>query len=115
MKALIDRFASLRVTVSLLVLVLVALAAGTIVESLHGAEAAGRAVYGAGWFRALLAVYALHLCCSLVSLWPWGRRRIGYAITHGSMLVILGRRAHDRPREDRGPAPRSGRARSRAP
>jgi cytochrome c-type biogenesis protein CcsB len=89
MKALIDRFASLKVTVSLLVLVLVALALGTIVESLHGAEAAGRAVYGAGWFRALLAVYALHLGCSLVSLWPWGRRRIGYAITHGSMLVIL--------------------------
>ncbi len=89
MKALIDRFASLRVTVTLLVLVLVALAAGTIVESLNGAEAAARSVYGAGWFRALLAVYALHLCCSLVSLWPWGRRRIGYVITHGSMLVIL--------------------------
>jgi cytochrome c-type biogenesis protein CcsB len=90
MKALIDRFASLRVTVTLLVLVLVSLAAGTIVESLHGADAAGRAVYGAGWFRALLMVYAVHLCCSLVSLWPWGRRRTGYAITHGSMLVILG-------------------------
>jgi cytochrome c-type biogenesis protein CcsB len=89
MKALVDRFASLRVTVTLLVLVLVALAGGTIVESLHGAEAAGRFVYGAGWFRALLAVYALHLCCSLVSLWPWGRRRIGYVITHSSMLVIL--------------------------
>jgi cytochrome c-type biogenesis protein CcsB len=89
MKAFIDRFASLRVTVSLLVLILVALAAGTIVESLHGAEAAGRAVYGAPWFRALLAVFALNLGCSLVKLWPWGRRRIGYAITHLSMLVIL--------------------------
>ena len=53
MKALIDRFASLRVTVTLLVLVLVALAAGTIVESLHGAEAALRSVYGAPWFYAL--------------------------------------------------------------
>jgi len=90
MKALVDRFASLRVTVSLLVLLLVALAAGTIVESLNGAEAAGRVVYGAGWFRALLAVFGLNLGCSLVSLWPWGRRRIGYAITHLSMLVILG-------------------------
>jgi cytochrome c-type biogenesis protein CcsB len=90
MRVLIDRFASLRVTVSLLVLLLVSLAAGTIVESLHGASAAGRAVYGAGWFRALLAVFATNLSCSLVSLWPWGRRRIGYAITHGSMLVILG-------------------------
>ena len=90
MKALIDRFASLRVTVTLLVLVLVALAAGTIVESLHGAEAALRAVYGATWFYALLAVFALNLASSLVSLWPWGSRRIGYATTHLSMLVILG-------------------------
>jgi cytochrome c-type biogenesis protein CcsB len=90
MRATIERFASLRVTVSLLVLVLAALAAGTIVESLHGAESAGRSVYGAGWFRALLAVFAANLGCSLFSLWPWGRRRVGYAITHGSMLVILG-------------------------
>ena len=89
MKALIDRFASLRVTVVLLVLLLVALATGTIVESRHGAEAAGSSVYGAGWFRALLAVFALNLCCSLASLWPYSRRRIGYVLTHGSMLVIL--------------------------
>jgi cytochrome c-type biogenesis protein CcsB len=90
MKALIDRFASLRVTVTLLVAVLLSLAAGTIVESVDGAEAALRSVYGASWFRALLAVFALNLAASLVSLWPWGRRRVGYAITHGSMLAILG-------------------------
>jgi cytochrome c-type biogenesis protein CcsB len=89
MRALVDRFASLRVTVSLLVLILVALASGTIVESRHGAEAALRSVYRAPWFLALLAVFAANLGCSLVSLWPWGRHRVGYAITHLSMLVIL--------------------------
>ena len=46
-------------------------------------------MYQAPWFRALLAVFALNLTASLVDLWPWGRRRIGYALTHGSMLVIL--------------------------
>ncbi len=90
MKALIHRLASLRVTVVLLVLLLVGLSAGTIVESRHGAEAAARAAYGAPWFRALLAVFALNLACSIVDLWPWGRRRIGYVLTHGSILVILG-------------------------
>ncbi|HXK08956.1 MAG TPA: cytochrome c biogenesis protein CcsA [Vicinamibacteria bacterium] len=89
MRAFVQRFASLRVTVTLLVLVLVALASGTIVESARGADAAAHAVYGAPWFRALLAVFAANLACSLVSLWPWGRRRVGYAITHSSMLVIL--------------------------
>ena len=90
MRALIHRFASLRVTVVLVVLVLLALSSGTIVESLHGAPAAARHVYGAPWFRALLVVFALNLVCSLVDLWPWERRRVGYAITHGSMLIILG-------------------------
>ena len=90
MKALIHRIASLKVTVVLLVVVLVALAWGTIVESMHGAPAALRLVYGAFWFRLLLAVYALNLACSLVDLWPWGRSRIGFAITHSSMLIILG-------------------------
>ena len=89
MKALIHRFASLRVTVVLLVLLLAALASGTIVESRGGAPAAAALVYGAPWFRALLAVFGLNLVCSIVDLWPWGRRRIGYVLTHGSMLVIL--------------------------
>jgi cytochrome c-type biogenesis protein CcsB len=89
MKALIHRFASLQITVGLLVAILVALAAGTIVESRHGADAAKHLVYGAAWFHVLLAVFALNLSCSLVDLWPWGRRRIGYVITHGSMLVVL--------------------------
>ncbi len=89
MRELIHRFASLRITVVLIVLLLIALAAGTIVESIHGTQAAARAVYGAPWFRALLAVLALNLGLSIVDLWPWGWRRIGYVITHGSMLVIL--------------------------
>jgi cytochrome c-type biogenesis protein CcsB len=90
MRSLIHRFASLRVTVTLLVLLLIALSSGTIVESRHGADEAARLVYGAPWFRALLAVLALNLLCSIVDLWPWGRRRIGYVIMHGSILVILG-------------------------
>jgi cytochrome c-type biogenesis protein CcsB len=89
MKDILHRIASLRVTIVLLVVVLVALAAGTIVESQHGAPTAGRTVYHSAWFRVVLAALALNLSASLVDLWPWGRRRIGYALTHGSMLVIL--------------------------
>ena len=89
MNALIRKFASLKITVCLLVLLLVALSAGTIVESRYSAADAGRYVYGATWFRALLTVFAINLTCSIIALWPWGRNRIGYVITHGSMLVIL--------------------------
>jgi ABC-type transport system involved in cytochrome c biogenesis permease subunit len=86
---LIHRLASLRLTIVLLVTILLVLAAGTIVESLQGAPAAARLVYGAPWFHALLAGFALNLVCSLVDLWPWGKRHAGYVITHGSMLLIL--------------------------
>lgn len=88
-KSLIHRFASLKITVGILVLLLIALSAGTIVESGHGAEAAARSVYGANWFHLLLIVLAINLVCSILDLRPWGRNRIGYVITHGSILVIL--------------------------
>jgi cytochrome c-type biogenesis protein CcsB len=83
-------FGSIRIAVVLLTIILVVLAAGTIVESARGSAEAQRLVYLAGWFRALLAVFALNLACSLVDLWPWGRDRIGFVLTHGAMLLVLG-------------------------
>jgi cytochrome c-type biogenesis protein CcsB len=88
MKRMIATLASLKLTVGLLLVILVVLAVGTIFESLYGAERA-RAIYGSKAFFALLAVFALNLAASLVDRWPYGRFRIGYVITHASMLVIL--------------------------
>jgi cytochrome c-type biogenesis protein CcsB len=89
MKRWIHSLGSMKIAVALLVIILVALAAGTIIESLRNSDAAAAAVYGAPWFRILLALFALNLGFSLVDLWPWGRQRIGFVITHGSILVIL--------------------------
>jgi cytochrome c-type biogenesis protein CcsB len=89
MRKWIHTLASLKFTVALLVVILMALAAGTIIESTQSAEAA-RAVYYAPWFHFLLAVFSLNLLCGLVDKWPWSRARIGFALTHSSMLVILG-------------------------
>ena len=89
MRTLIHRLGSIRIAVVLLVLIVVAMAAGTIVESSRGSEAAARAVYYAAWFRLLLALFAVNVLCSIVDLWPWGTQRIGFVLTHGSMLVIL--------------------------
>ena len=90
MRIWIHRLGSIAVAVTLLVIVLVALAAGTIVDSTRGMEAASRLVYDAPWFRLLLGAYALNILFSLVDLFPWGRKRIGFVLTHASMLVILG-------------------------
>jgi ABC-type transport system involved in cytochrome c biogenesis permease subunit len=89
MKTWVHRLGSMKIAIGLLVLILMALAAGTIVESISGTETAGRTVYDAFWFRLLLAAFALNVACALVDLWPWGRARLGFVVTHGSMLLIL--------------------------
>ncbi len=89
MKPLIHRLGSIKIGVVLLVVILLAMAAGTIVESARGSEAAARAVYYAAWFRSLLGLFAANVLFSIIDLWPWGRQRIGFVLTHGSMLLIL--------------------------
>jgi len=86
---LIKTLASLKLAVGLLLVLVVALAAGTIVESMHGAEAAGRLVYYSIWFRALLAVLGVNTLLAIAERWPINNYRIGFLITHGSMVVIL--------------------------
>jgi len=88
MRKYVAALGSLKLTVALLLLVGVVLAAGTIVESTRGAEA-GRAIYYAPWFFGLQALFALNLVCALWDRWPRNRWRIGFAITHTSMVVIL--------------------------
>ncbi len=89
MKTWIHRLGSMKIAIVLLVVILTTMAAGTIVESRSGSEAAGRIVYDAAWFHLLLGLFALNIFFSLIDLFPWGRPRIGFVLTHGSMLVIL--------------------------
>lgn len=88
MRKLLSNLASLKLTVVLIVLIGLVLSAGTILESLRGAEAA-KAVYEAFWFYALQGLFALNVVAALVDRWPQNRWRIGFAITHLSILLIL--------------------------
>lgn len=80
--------ASLTLTVVLLVMIAIVLSVGTIFESLRGAEAA-RAVYYAPWFFALQAAFAINVIAALWERFPRNRWRIGFLITHASMLLIF--------------------------
>lgn len=88
MKKIIHVLGSLKLAVGLLLVTLVVLAVGTIIESLHGREAAA-SVYGSRAFFALLAVVAVNLIASVADRMPWGRMRIGFLVTHLSILVIF--------------------------
>ena len=88
MRKLLSSLASLKLTVILIGLIGLVLSAGTILESLRGAEAA-KGVYEAPWFYALQGIFALNAICALIDRWPRNRWRIGFAITHLSILLIL--------------------------
>lgn len=89
MRDLVRHLASLKLALGLLGVIVIAMAAATILESTRGTETALRYVYLSVWFRGLLFLFGLNVACSLVDAWPWGWRRAGFAMTHGSMLLVL--------------------------
>jgi len=89
MKKLFAFLASLKLAVILLVLLLVGLSVGTIVETRAGAETAGRLVYYAPWFLGLQGLFAINVALSLVDLFPWGKKRVGFVVVHASLLLIM--------------------------
>ncbi len=89
MKKLVDTLSSLKLAVILLVVLLVGLSAGTILESRAGAPEAQRLVYYSWWFLALQGLFCVNVACSLASLFPWGKKRYGFVVTHASLLLIF--------------------------
>ena len=89
MKNLFTFLASLKLAVILLVLLLVGLSAGTIIESRSGVEVAGRVVYYSWWFLLLQGVFATNVALSIVDLFPWGKKKIGFLVLHASLLLVF--------------------------
>jgi cytochrome c-type biogenesis protein CcsB len=89
MRKLFEFLASLKLAVILLVLLLVGLSVGTIVETRSGVEEAGRLVYYAWWFLGLQGLFAINLAMSLADLFPWTKKRIGFVVTHASLILIF--------------------------
>ncbi len=89
MRKVFDTLGSLKLAVIILVLLLAGLAAGTILESARGPEVAGRVVYYAWWFLGLQALFLVNVTASIIGLFPWGKKRVGFLMTHGALLLIL--------------------------
>ena len=88
-KKLFQLFASLKLAVTLIVSLGLALGAATFIESRTTAETARRLVYQSGWFSALLLLLALNVGCAAFSRWPWKRRHAGFVITHAGIILVL--------------------------
>ena len=82
-------FASLKLAVVLLAVIIVAAIAGTIYESSFDAKVSRAYVYGAPWFNFWLVLLGANLTCSALSRWPWRKHHVAFLITHLGIITLL--------------------------
>ena len=82
-------FASLKLAVVLLAVIIVAAIAGTLYESSFDAKVARTYVYGAPWFNVWLVLLGANLTCSALSRWPWRKHHLAFLITHLGIITLL--------------------------
>src|SRR6184192_1081096 len=82
-------FASLKLAVVLLAVIIVAAIAGTLYESSFDAKVARAYVYRAPWFNLWLVLLGANLACSALSRWPWRKHHVAFLITHLGIITLL--------------------------
>jgi len=82
-------FASIKLAVVLLAVLIVASIAGTIYESSFDAKVARAYVYGAPWFNLWLLLLVANLTVSALSRWPWRKHHVAFLITHLGIITLL--------------------------
>ena len=82
-------FASVKLAVVLLAVIIIASIAGTIWESSFDAKVARAYVYGAPWFNIWLLLLATNLAVSALSRWPWKKHHVAFLVTHLGIITLL--------------------------
>jgi len=82
-------FASLKLAVVLLAVLIVAAIIGTIYESSFDAKVARAYIYGAPWFNFWLTLLAANLAVSAFSRWPWRKHHVAFLVTHLGIITLL--------------------------
>jgi hypothetical protein len=82
-------FASLKLAVVLLAVIIVAAIAGTLYESSFDAKVSRAYVYGTPWFNLWLVLLGANLACSALSRWPWRKHHLAFLITHLGIITLL--------------------------
>jgi hypothetical protein len=82
-------FASLKLAVVLLAVLIIAAISGTIYESSFDAKVARAYVYGAPWFNLWLTLLGTNLAISALSRWPWRKHHVAFLVTHLGIITLL--------------------------
>lgn len=82
-------FASVKLAVVLLTVIIAASIAGTLYETSFDAKVARAYIYNAWWFDLWLTVLCVNLACAAFSRMPWKRHHTGFLITHLGIIILL--------------------------
>ena len=80
---------SLKLSAFLLVIVAVASARATFIESSVGRDGAYDLVYAATWFEVVLGLIVVSLTLLFIKRWPYKPQQWGFMLLHLSIIVIL--------------------------
>ncbi|MEP6603407.1 MAG: hypothetical protein ABJB69_05630 [Spartobacteria bacterium] len=82
-------FASVKLAVVLLAVLIIGAIIGTISESTFDAKVARAYVYGAPWFNLWLILLGANLIVSALSRWPWKKHHVAFLVTHLGIITLL--------------------------
>ena len=82
-------FSSLKLSAGLMVVVGIASAKATFIESDYGRVAAYDLIYAARWFEVLLFLVTVSLTLQFFKRWPYKPRGYGFMLVHIAIVVIL--------------------------
>ena len=87
--SVIRALGSLKFAVFLIAMLAVILSASTVLESVYGTPFAQKNFYSAHWFDFFLAFFWINIFCATWTRYPFGRKHIGFIITHIGILTLL--------------------------
>ena len=86
----IQSLGSIKLAVPLLIAIAAILIGATFYESEVGSTVVQQEIYKSPWFGALMFLLAANLAISTLLRYPWkGARKIGFAVTHWGLVVII--------------------------
>ena len=88
-KTIFRFLASLKLAVTLIVLLAAVLAAATFVEAAKGRDYARWYFYTQDWFVALLGMLGVNILAATLIRFPWKLRQFGFVVTHAGLLLLL--------------------------
>ncbi len=80
---------SIELAVPVMVLVALALAWGTYLESTQGVMNSRATVYTAWWFVTLMGLIGVSLVAAVITRYPWKRRHVGFITVHTGLVILI--------------------------